>query len=61
MGDYNKAALELIVLMEQAKQKMESLRVSTSGFDMRALSIAITEMETAQLRLANARPVFGEE
>ncbi len=31
-------ALEIIRLMEQAKVKMEALRVSTSEFDMRALT-----------------------
>jgi hypothetical protein len=35
---YEEIALEIIQLMEQARVKMEALRVSTSEFDMRALS-----------------------
>jgi hypothetical protein len=49
-------AVEIISLMEQAKLKMEALRDGRGVWNPRALSIAITELETAQLWLANARP-----
>jgi len=51
-------ALEIIQLLEVVKDKMDALRAdtSTNGWDARQLSIAITELEGSQLRLANARP-----
>jgi hypothetical protein len=52
------AAIEVIQLMEQARLHMETLRAAAAenGFNARALSVAITELETAQLWMANARP-----
>lgn len=51
-------AMKLIELMEGAKITMESLRAeaASNGWNARALSIALTELETSQLWLANARP-----
>jgi hypothetical protein len=51
-------ALDIIELLEVAKAKMEVLRAesTSNGWDARQLSIAITELEGSQLRLANARP-----
>ncbi len=51
-------ALKIIELMEGVKISMESLRTnaSTNGWNARALSIALTELETSQLWLANAKP-----
>jgi hypothetical protein len=57
-------AIEIIQTLEVVKAKMELLRsgsVNTAGtggngWDARQLSIAITELEGSQLRLANARP-----
>ena len=57
MNEYDKIAVEIIQYMELAKQKLERLRAdSASGFNARALSVAITELETSQLWVANARP-----
>lgn len=49
--------VEIVSLMEQAKQKMEYLRDNEkTTWNSRALSIAITNLETSQLWLANAKP-----
>jgi hypothetical protein len=49
--------LEIIQHTEQAKLKMELLRnpAFAEQYDGRALSIAVTHLETAQLWTANAR------
>lgn len=53
--------IEIISLMEQARILMSGLRAGDAfepemNIDLRCVSIAITELETAQLWLANARP-----
>lgn len=61
MNAIDALALEVIGLMEQAKDKMDKSRglkfdgADDAMFDGRALSIAITHLETAQLWFANAR------
>ena len=52
--------IEAIALLEQAKVKIETARnkdqvEAANMLDGRALSIAITHLETAQLWVANAR------
>ncbi len=49
--------IEAIQLLEQAKIQIEALRIATveEKIDGRALSIAVTHLETCQLWLANAR------
>ncbi len=51
-------AVRVIELLEHAKMAMEALRVASpqNGWNPRGLSVAITELETSQLWLANARP-----
>lgn len=59
MFNANEAALEILTLLMQAQEKIEHLREDHTGpgeFNGRALSIALTELETAQLWVANARP-----
>ena len=49
--------LELIVHLETANLRIQELLKSPeSKLDKRALSIAITQLETAMLWLANSRP-----
>ena len=61
MNAIDAISLEVIQLMEQAKQKMEGVRglkfdgSEDTMFDGRAVSIAITHLETAQLWFANGR------
>ncbi len=57
-SDADTIAIELINLMEAARLRIDQLRTEAAvhGFDVRALSIAMTELETAQLWVANARP-----
>jgi len=49
--------IQTIQLMEQAKNAIEALRAARveETVDGRALSIAVTHLETAQLWVANAR------
>ena len=49
--------LEAVQFLEAAKLKIEKLRVPAfaESYDGRALSIAVTNLETAQLWIANAR------
>lgn len=49
--------IEAIQLLEQAKDKIEMLRLAKQEdvIDGRSLSIAVTNLETAQLWCANAR------
>jgi hypothetical protein len=51
-------AVEIIQASERLKAVMEELRAAavTNKWSARALSIAITELETAQLWFANAVP-----
>lgn len=47
----------IIQATEQAKENMDALKADKdAGWDARALSIAVTNLETAQLWVANARP-----
>ena len=57
MSDADTIMLEAVQFLEAAKLKIEMLRVSTfaESYDGRALSIAVTNLETAQLWVANAR------
>jgi hypothetical protein len=61
MNAIDAIAVEVIALPEQAKEKMEGVRglkfdgTEDPTFDGRAVSIAITHLETAQLWFANAR------
>jgi hypothetical protein len=58
MSNAENIALKIIELLEGVKSQMELLRAEANhnGWDARQLSIAITELEGSQLRLANARP-----
>jgi hypothetical protein len=59
MGETNAADvlfLEAIEASETFLAKLEALRGGNFGWDARQLSIAITDLEASQLRLANARP-----
>lgn len=51
---------KIIELMEHVKISMETLRANAgekgNGWNARALSIALTDLETSRLWLANARP-----
>jgi hypothetical protein len=49
--------IEVIQLLEQAKDKIELIRAAKMEevMDGRALSIAVTHLETSQLWVANAR------
>ena len=57
MNNTEEMLVEVIALMEQARLKMESLRQARHAeqVDGRAISIAVTNLETAQLWVANAR------
>lgn len=61
MNSIEAIALEVITLLEEAKHKMEGVRglkfdgSEDTMFDGRAVSIAITHLETAQLWFANGR------
>ncbi len=48
-------ALEVLSKMFETEALIETLK-SDSRFNTRALSIALTELQTAQLWVANARP-----
>jgi hypothetical protein len=49
--------LETLAAFEEAKAKLEALRspVFAEAFDGRALSVAVTYLETAELWVANAK------
>lgn len=57
MSNPEELVLQIIMLMEQAKNSMEALRAMKvdEQIDGRAMSIAVTHLETAQLWVANAR------
>lgn len=57
MFDADATMLEAIQLLEGAKLKIEMIRAAKveERFDGRALSIAVTHLETSQLWVANAR------
>lgn len=58
MSEYSDSViLSIISLMERAKGEIDLLRVAKveQDVDGRALSIAVTHLETAQLWVANAR------
>lgn len=57
MDTANAIIIEIITHLEQAKNAIESLRVAKveEQIDGRALSIAVTHLETCQLWVANAR------
>lgn len=46
--------IEIISLLEQAKILLEAAKTQLEDFDGRAISIAITNLETSQLWVANA-------
>jgi len=47
--------LELIIKMQECFLKLEEFKKGANELDKRALSIAMTELETSMLWLANAR------
>ena len=55
--DTDKTIIEALQLTERAKQLLEDLRMASleGKVDGRALSIAMTYLETCQLWIANAR------
>lgn len=57
MVNHEELVIQIIQLLEQAKNGIEVLRAAKveEAIDGRALSIAVTNLETAQLWVANAR------
>ncbi len=61
MDAIDQITIEIVQLLEQAKLKIEQSRglkfpgTDDGMFDGRAMSIAVTHLETAQLWFANAR------
>src|SRR5688572_4077555 len=57
MFNADEVFVEVIQLMEQAKNKIEFMRAAKAEevIDGRSLSIAVTHLETSQLWVANAR------
>lgn len=57
MPEADALVIDIIQQMEQAKQKIDLLRAAKQDevIDGRALSIAVTNLETAMLWVANAR------
>lgn len=57
MVNTDEAVIQIVALLEQAKNGIEMLRAAKMDeqIDGRALSIAVTHLETSQLWVANAR------
>lgn len=57
MSDDDAAVISLIAVLETQKLKIDELKAAPDcTLDKRALSIAITELETSMLWIANSRP-----